>query len=579
MKNSSETLSMSVIDKMMQSTTIDTAMEMSKAEISKRRRQTSKYDHDLDEIFPTQDKENIKAKKIEPLIPKKFQTSKFDQKLDQMIAEFEAKEKQAKEKKSRRSIKTIHEEETPLSHHVKETSKSESNEPRGQKRRSSVVYVPAEVALAKYIEKKKTPEKIKQKREKQATNLKPAISESAFKIPESAYDMTVLSSKTREYSSRDEKLSLPSYNLARAETLPGPSRISRENGQMKRASSQMSTASDFLDDNLPLLLSKSQRKLSFPSTKLFTNEEIQLTIRNGSDRKLPLNVRTDGIGFTVSPCESFRMLAHEVRTFNVKFNPSKIGPHAGYLIFELTTNKQVHLKIPLFGFGGHANIKIEGLMKAPIGPQFVTMGLVKYMNTLMERTLKFTNNGSLPGFVAVTYERSKMSCLISEDSIKVSPGSIRLMPGESKEIMIKFKPKKEDARKIVNLNKEVTVIGELFIIMSDESTRLRLLKKPENAPGNLLEWIPDYFPSQETMLKSLSSFNENFDMKSINNVIQRISTHTVMLTLDRNLDETQIVDAHISMSDDEMTLCEYDPEVTINSDFDGEDVDVEDDDA
>lgn len=440
-----------------------------------------------------------------------------------------------------------------------------SNPNRGQKRRPSLLFVTPTTHFEKLL-RAATPNKIKGQRDKMSNKLKPAVSESAFKVPQSVANLDDISPfRSREYSSTasTEKLSLPSYNLAKTKS-PSSSQISRESGQLKRTTSQMSTGSEFSDENLPLKFQKCHRRISFPSVRLQNFMTLAITVQNGSDKKLPLTVKIQGACFSVNPSENFRMLPHEVRTFNIKFMPTTTGAFRGDLIFELSTNSNISKKIPLYGYGGHSSIRVEGIQKAPIGPQFLTMGLVKNVNTIMERKIKFTNVGTLPGFAIVVFNRSKITELCSEESVNIYPEELRLPPGETKEVIIRFRAKKEEIRKIVNENKEVSVVGEIYILCGDEPTRLRLLMRRDQIPLKLSECLPANLSGEEYTQQCLAGFNENFDDKTLTSIIQRINTHNIALTLDRNLDETQIIEAQISLSDESMSFCETDLTVLDN---------------
>lgn len=435
---------------------------------------------------------------------------------------------------------------------------------RGQKRRTSSAYETPRTALLKCV-RSKSPDV--QQREKKSQKLKPVMSQSVFKIPNSVNESSS-HFRSREFSSAhaSEKLSLPNFNLARATTSPGSStRISHESGQLKRTSSQLSTGSEFHDDVLPLKFPKSQRKISFPSLKVHTTMVISLIVQNGSDKRLPLIVKVHGGGFSVAIQENIRMLAQEVRSIEIRFQPSQVGAYRGDLVFELATNGNVFKKIPLFGYGGHTSMKIDGLQKAPVGPNFVTLGLVKNINSAMEKKISFTNLGSLPGFGVVVFEKSKIAELCSNESVQVEPEEFRLCPGETQQVTIRFKPRKDEIRKIVNLNKEVSVVGELYVLCSDEPTRLRLLLKKEQIPLKLSDFLPPYFENEEEIQQQLSwkNFHENFDEKTLTGIIQRIYTQHIALTLDRNLDETQLIAAQVSLSDESMSFC--DDEATILS--------------
>lgn len=418
------------------------------------------------------------------------------------------------------------------------------------------------LSALEYYLRPKSP-KLKKKAAERAQKLKPAVSEAVFKIPDSINESSSNFRMKSSHKSGGEKLSLPNYDqLARATTSPiSKSSMSRESGgggQLKRATSQLSTGSEFNDENLPIKFPKSQRKISFPSTKVQTVNRLELTVQNGSDKKLPLKVHINGAGFTIGIQENIRMLAQEVRAIEIHFRPTQVGAYRGEVVFELTTNSSVFKKIPLFGYGGHATMRIEGWQKAPVGPNFVTMGMVKNINATMEKRLTFTNMGNIPGFAVVAFEKSKIAELCCAESVRVEPEEFRLYPGESRDVMIEFRPKKSDIRKIISVNREVTVFGELYVLTGDDATRLRLLNRKDQVPKKLIEFFPKFFDNEEEIQDELvaNNFHENFDERTLSLFSHKIFTTNVALTLDRNLDETQMIAAQISLSDESMSFCD-----------------------
>jgi hypothetical protein len=110
-----------------------------------------------------------------------------------------------------------------------------------------------------------------------------------------------------------------------------------QEGQLKRTVSQLSAGSEFQDDVLPLKIKKAHRKLLWESVKLYQEVTRTVTTQNGSAKKLPLRVKIQGLGFTVTPREDLIM-------------------------------------IPLYAYGGHTSLRMDGVQKGPISPVFITMG-------------------------------------------------------------------------------------------------------------------------------------------------------------------------------------------------------------
>ena len=390
---------------------------------------------------------------------------------------------------------------------------------------------------------------------------------------------TIRSPSSREYftansmSSPTEKHSLPNYGLVRPDiNIHSPT--SRDNsahqGLLKRTNSQLSNGSEFHDEILPIKIQKSNRKMSWESVKLYQSSTKSISIQNGSSKKLHMRIKIQGAGFSVTPRDDFRMIPQEARTFEVKFSPSVVGPSRGQLIFEQVTNLKCMKSIPLFAYGGHAAIRIEGVQKGPVGPSFITMGEVKMLNRSMEQYLRLTNSGTLPGFASIVFEKTKWSELNMSESLSLMPNEVRLAPGETTEVKIRFKASKEEIQKILKLNKEVTIVGEICIITGDEATRIRLLNSRNSINPRLIQFLPKNLPSDNEIGRDLVLFNEDIDRNKVMKIIEQIRTFEVALTIGRNLDETQI-NAELSMADDTSMTFETFCETKINRSLEGDD--------
>lgn len=322
-------------------------------------------------------------------------------------------------------------------------------------------------------------------------------------------------------------------------------------GRLRRSASQMSNGSEFGDDSLPIKIkNKDNRKLSFESVKVDRHVVKNLSIQNGCDKKLPLRIRVIGTGFSVSPKEDFRMVPMEARTFQVRFSPSIIGPSRGALIFELATNKNCSKTIPMYAYGGHANIVIEGAQKGPFGPQFLTIGCVKDLNSLLEQKLRLKNTGTLPAFASLIFERTKLSDFAILDSLIVEPSQVKINPGQYVNINVRFKATKAEIRKIIAMNKEVTTIGEICVIAGDEPTRLRILQGKDCVEKRFLDYLPKSLPGETETLTSLAKFKEELSREKVSSIMSQIKTHEIALTINRDMDDTQCLSAEISLADD-----------------------------
>ncbi|XP_070492690.1 uncharacterized protein [Chironomus tepperi] len=245
------------------------------------------------------------------------------------------------------------------------------------------------------------------------------------------------------------------------------------------------------------------------------------------------------------------MVPMEARTFKVKFMPSIVGPAQGSLIFELITNKQCSKAIPLYAYGGHSSISIEGVQKGPFGPQFLTMGTVKDLHSMIESRIRLVNKGTLPGFASLAFERTKLSDFVLSDSISVEPKQLRIEPGRSADVKIRFKPSKSEVRKIISFNKDVTTIGEICVISGDEPTRLRILKNQHFVEPKFLSHLPKLLPNETEIQMRLQKFNEDLSRDKLTSIMEEtIRTHGIALTVNRDLEDSIMLSTEMSMADD-----------------------------
>lgn len=465
------------------------------------------------------------------------------------------------------------------------------NRNRGLKRRTSASNDTPRSALEKCF-RSKSPSNIRDL-EVAAAKLKPKITanDGVFKVPSSVLRKSPArlpynnDSSSREYltatdsltlRSSGEKLSLPNYTFKRPNsTITSPTSSVRSvnttqwspnasEGQLKRSVSQLSNGSEFTEDVLPIKINNIEnRKLSFESVKIDRSVTKSISIQNGSNKKLPLRVRVIGAGFTVVPKEEFRMVPNEARTFHVKFTPSVVGPAKGALIFELSTKKDCARTIQLYGYGGHSSIYLDGILKGPYGPPFISMGNVNNIDKVMEQKIRLVNRGTLPSFVSLVFEKTKLSDFVFLGSLSIEPTITKINPGESVTTKIRFKATKMEIRKILALNKEVITIGEICIICGDEPTRLRILKYKQKVEPKFLNYLPLSLPGEFEIKEKLLKFNEELSCEKLTSIMSQIRTHEIALTLNRNLDDTQCLSAEISLSED--TQMNFETFIDVNS--------------
>ncbi|CAO1363619.1 unnamed protein product [Diamesa serratosioi] len=393
-------------------------------------------------------------------------------------------------------------------------------------------------------------------------------------VDESSFeDQEVKSAFSREYVTAMEcltikspmsagKMSLPNYTLRRNElgfTSPPSTGNSakalwspptNDAAQLKRTVSQCSNGSEFSGNYLPLKIT--HQCLSWESIKLRKCVNKSLNIQNTAMKKLNLLVYVEGPGFQLTTQElrsgRISLTRQEVRKIEIEFMPTVVGPAKGALILE--TSCGFSRSIPLFAYGGHASLKIQGIMQGPFGPAFLTMGSIQELTGILEQYLEVKNSGSLPGFATLTLEKTNLNEFFDPKSFSIDPMQLLVEPGKIRRFKITYTPRKPDIRMICNANKDVVTIGQVCMIAGDEVTRLRILKNIDVAEPRLVKYIPKTFPNEQRILSTLANFNEKLNRSGIQGITKEIRTSEFALTVNRSMDETHGNLMEFSLTDD-----------------------------
>lgn len=435
---------------------------------------------------------------------------------------------------------------------------------RGLKRRSSSASSDTPRSALDKCLRSKSPNN-RQELDAAAARLKPKFpsnNEPVFKIPSTSRrtdnSSSILKSTSgHEYvtamqsmsiGSPKERLSIPNYALQRPDKTFASHSVDQwspsVDAPLKRTISQLSSGSEFGGDYMPLKINT--RKLSWQSVKLRKTVSKQISIQNTSDKKLFLSITVEGPGFTISLQDFRYLMRSEVRTFNVEFCPTVVGPARGTVFFGISNG--CSKCVPLFAYGGHFSLKVEGPQKGPFGPTFITMGMARELNHPMVRTIRLHNNGTLPGFVKFMFRTDHFKGHF--ESLSVEPNESRLEPGKMIDIRLTFRPTKEEIRKILQISDEVITFGEVQIIYSDEATRMRLLKNKDCVDAKSLEYLPRSLPDEAVIQRQLFAFNENLSRGNLDQLLDSIKIYDFALTINRCLDETQLQATDLTLSDE-----------------------------
>ena len=374
--------------------------------------------------------------------------------------------------------------------------------------------------------------------------------------------LTAMESLTINSPNSSGKMSLPNYTLRRNElgfTSPTSTGKSvkalwspptNDAAQLKRTVSQCSNNSEFNGNYLPLKIT--HQCLSWESIKLRKCVNKSLNIQNTAVKKLNLLVYVEGPGFQLTTHElrsgRISLTRQEVRKIEIEFMPTVVGPAKGSLILE--TSCGFSRSIPLFAYGGHASLKIQGIMQGPFGPAFLTMGSIQELTGILEQYLEVKNSGTLPGFATLTLEKTNLNEFFDPKSFSIDPMQLLVEPGKIRRFRITYSPRKPDIRMICNANKDVVTIGQVCMIAGDEVTRLRILKNIDVAEPRLVKYIPKTFPNEQRILSSLMNFNERLNRSGMQGITKEIRTSEFALTVNRSMDETHGNLMEFSLTDD-----------------------------
>lgn len=271
----------------------------------------------------------------------------------------------------------------------------------------------------------------------------------------------------------------------------------RDVGDLRRAQSQMSTLSDFNFVTGYLPLKSTHNEISWPSVKLRKSVNKSFQIKNTSTKRLIIRVILDGPGFNFENPEAnakgtMTLQPNEVRTLQLIFNPTVLGPAIGNLIFQppielcsaggacatmSTINSPVTKRvIRLYGYGGHVAMSFERLQQGPVGSKFLPLGNLCNLNKVFEETFIVRNKGNLTGFAAVMLENKTVGKSMFDHAIKICPDKVLIPANSAVKVKVSFGPTGSDMREMMKIHRdaEVIAIGNILVVTGDEPTRCRM---------------------------------------------------------------------------------------------------------
>uniref|UniRef100_A0A182RKK6 MSP domain-containing protein n=1 Tax=Anopheles funestus TaxID=62324 RepID=A0A182RKK6_ANOFN len=331
-------------------------------------------------------------------------------------------------------------------------------------------------------------------------------------------------------------------------------------GVPSRSASQCSGSTEWInrsEGTLPLKATHSE--LSWGSTKLRKSDKKTMQIKNTSNRKLLVKAVIVGPGFQLCGTEQSGLLtlqSQECRTITVDFCPTVIGAAIGALSFHPPNDLHIQRVVSLYGYGGEASIKIEGIQKGPSGP-FLELGSARNLGRPLEKSFSLYNKGTLPAFARIGIDKKGLDQALLATAVYVQPQCTIIPPNSYAHIKVVFKPRRQEITKILQKQVDVLSITNLHILWGDEPTRHRIRKNIALVKQNnlidpkmsALESICKPF-TDEKELDGLDMFCEHvFD--TIHELFLTFREYELVLTVDRALDETML---DLSMADGNTTL-------------------------
>uniref|UniRef100_A0A1B0CU28 Abnormal spindle-like microcephaly-associated protein ASH domain-containing protein n=2 Tax=Lutzomyia longipalpis TaxID=7200 RepID=A0A1B0CU28_LUTLO len=353
------------------------------------------------------------------------------------------------------------------------------------------------------------------------------------------------------------KMSLPNYGL-----IKGDSKSPGSTG-LTRTTSQLSTASEFNHREGYLPLKATHGELSWGSVRLRTSITKNIQIKNTSAKRLTLRAVIDGPGFQFGSAElphmTITLQPQECRGMWIVFCPTIKGPAVGKLIFKPPLADSTSRVIPLYGYGGHATVTIEGLQQGPVGSKFLPIGDIKNPMRTFEKIIRVHNKGSLTAFASVNVENTRTDQRYFTTSVSVNPSRLIVPPSCSTNIKIQFSPQREELKKLLKMQRgtDVIVIANLVVITGDEPTRHRMKKLMKTMPNHalmsstVLSGLWNSFPKEQD-LENLEELREN--SMAITDLAQGFRSIEIALTINNERADETVLEASGWMADFEETV-------------------------
>ena len=212
-------------------------------------------------------------------------------------------------------------------------------------------------------------------------------------------------------------------------------------------------------------------EISWPCVKLRDSSKKTIQIKNMSGRKLAFKITIEGPGFQLNGDMGVVTLqAQECKSVTVDFCPTTLGPAIGHVTFQMPHDLNIMKSIPLFGYGGHARVSVDGILKGPVGPSYILLGYMQQMSRPLEKSFILQNKGTVTAFATFNITASKDF----SDCLSVSQKNALIPANKFVKFTLKFRPRKKEIQKMIERNVDVMTVGNLHILWGEEATRLRI---------------------------------------------------------------------------------------------------------
>ncbi|XP_063903133.1 uncharacterized protein LOC135122701 [Zophobas morio] len=318
--------------------------------------------------------------------------------------------------------------------------------------------------------------------------------------------------------------------------------------------SVLSTRSSSALSNLPngkLPIGTTKTELIWGCVKVGKSSSQEFIVRNNSSSRLGIqcsvsnpSFRLNKEGTELSFLNTIKVVLHpyESRSLTVTFAPTTLGAAVDSLHFssiDPSHKQSVKQFVKLYGCGGYGNVTIHGIIKDTTGKFLLSLGNVDELQELKQNFV-IKNHGSLAAF---TYFDLILNGLYAFSNIEIYPLMAVLLPGEEREVVVKYNLQKKDFTYIKSKigNSCVIDIGKLQVIHGTEVDRARLRKlwqraKEKNQDFN--PYISDLvmkFPG-EVIPNDLKYFKES--LSCMEEVLKLLNKEEITVTLEQDVDQT-----------------------------------------